>query len=146
VLPRDVPSGWTGPMPDGQSAGPLVGWIDDEQFGVITIGSGSCYPEATAIEATGDASVHRRVQPAAEGSLLGDAVASTCETRLVVDGEEIGSMSSLLEIRGVHAMEDCNGDHWFISQMSQKHSSPSLERKKIKLIKKCSILDLTIFK
>lgn len=56
VLPRDVPSGWTGPMPDGQSAGPLVGWIDDEQFGVITIGSGSCYPEATAIEATGDAS------------------------------------------------------------------------------------------
>ncbi|WP_261165654.1 hypothetical protein [Microbacterium sp. Marseille-Q6965] len=56
VLPRDVPSGWTGPQPDGESAGPLVGWIDDEQFGVITLGSGSCYPEATAIEATGEGS------------------------------------------------------------------------------------------
>jgi len=57
ILPRDVPSGWSGPAPDIDSGEPVAGWIDDEQFGVITYGSGSCYPEATAIEATGPAAV-----------------------------------------------------------------------------------------
>ncbi len=48
--------------------------------------------ELVVYQATGDASVHRRTQPILDGSVLGDAVTATLETRLVVDGEEIGAL------------------------------------------------------
>ena len=38
------PRSWDGPVPDPLTGQPAAGWIDDDEFAVITMGSGSCPP------------------------------------------------------------------------------------------------------
>jgi hypothetical protein len=41
---QGIPDGWDGPAPDPLTGQPSAGWIDDDEFAVITMGSGSCPP------------------------------------------------------------------------------------------------------
>lgn len=51
---QGIPDDWTGPAPDPLTGEPAAGWIDDDEFAVITMGSGSCPPVPSEPEAVGD--------------------------------------------------------------------------------------------
>jgi hypothetical protein len=50
---RGIPEVWSGPNIDPLEGGPVVGWIDDDEFAVVTMGSGSCPPVAREPEVVG---------------------------------------------------------------------------------------------
>lgn len=52
---RGVPETWTGPELDLLNGTPAVGWLSDDEFGVVTIGSSACPPVATSLEVVGAA-------------------------------------------------------------------------------------------
>jgi len=45
-----LPEGWTGPAPDLLEVVPVVGWVNADEFGIVTIGSSSCPPVASAFK------------------------------------------------------------------------------------------------
>lgn len=54
---RGIPDGWEGPNPDLLDGVPVVGWVSDTEFGVVTMGSGSCPAVAGELQILGDDSV-----------------------------------------------------------------------------------------
>lgn len=55
---RGVPAEWDGPAPDPEQGEPIVGWIGETEFGVVTMGSSSCPPVVTDYEASDAGHVH----------------------------------------------------------------------------------------
>ena len=49
---QGIPDDWDGPVPDPLTGQPAAGWIDDDEFAVITMGSGSCPPVPSEPEVT----------------------------------------------------------------------------------------------
>ncbi|GAA1527512.1 hypothetical protein BJ978_001437 [Agromyces terreus] len=39
---RGLPDNWAGPNPDLLTGDPIVGWVGESEFGLITFGSSSC--------------------------------------------------------------------------------------------------------
>lgn len=54
-----VPENWNGPAPDLIEGNPAVGWLgeDEDEFGVMTFGSSTCLPIASAFDVIGPADV-----------------------------------------------------------------------------------------
>lgn len=51
---RGAPENWEGPDPDPFDLRPVVGWVSDTEFGVITLGSSSCPAVAGELQVVAD--------------------------------------------------------------------------------------------
>ena len=60
---QGIPDDWDGPVPDPLTGEPAAGWIDDDEFAVITMGSGSCPPVPSEPEVTSPGEVRIEFGP-----------------------------------------------------------------------------------
>ncbi|KAF2412864.1 hypothetical protein B1729_12845 [Microbacterium sp. B35-04] len=60
---QGIPDSWNGPVPDPLTGQPAAGWIDDDEFAVITMGSGSCPPVPSEPEVADAGAVHIEFGP-----------------------------------------------------------------------------------
>lgn len=74
---RGIPDGWSGPQPDPLGGVPVVGWVDDDEFGVITMGSGSCPAVAQEPEVVSDAEIRIDFGPSPYDPCTADMAATT---------------------------------------------------------------------
>jgi hypothetical protein len=51
---KGAPESWEGPDPDLLDLRPVVGWVSDTEFGVITLGSSSCPAVAGELQVIAD--------------------------------------------------------------------------------------------
>ena len=60
---QGIPDGWDGPVPDPLTGQPSAGWIDGDEFAVITMGSGSCPPVPSEPDVVNAGEVHIEFGP-----------------------------------------------------------------------------------
>jgi hypothetical protein len=47
---KGLPEGWQGPDPDFDNGHPVVGWLSEDEFGVVTMSSSGCPPVAQDLQ------------------------------------------------------------------------------------------------
>lgn len=79
---RGIPDDWEGPMPDPLTDEPSAGWIDDDEFAIITMGSGSCPPVPSAPQVRGSGEVEVEFGPSPNNPCTADMGPTTHVFRL----------------------------------------------------------------
>ncbi|GAA1815365.1 hypothetical protein GCM10009749_26380 [Agromyces neolithicus] len=74
---KGMPDGWEGPDPDLFNGDPVVGWVSDTEFGVITVGSGSCPAVAGELQVLGSDEVQVEFGPSPHDPCTADMAATT---------------------------------------------------------------------
>ena len=74
---KGLPPDWVGPDLDLLTGDPVVGWVGDTEFGVITIGSSSCPPVAGELEVLGTDEVQIGFRPSPHDLCTADMAATT---------------------------------------------------------------------
>ncbi|GAA1794526.1 hypothetical protein GCM10009748_32140 [Agromyces lapidis] len=88
---RGMPEGWTGPDPDLLDGEPVVGWVSDTEFGVVTMGSSSCPAVARELEVLGAREVQIEFGQSPNDPCTADMAATTHVFELppTVDGRPV---------------------------------------------------------
>ena len=79
---KGTPPGWDGPGPDPLNGQPVVGWVSDTEFGVITIGSSSCPAVAGELEVLDADEVQVEFGPSPRNPCTADMAPTTHVFRL----------------------------------------------------------------
>ena len=74
---KGAPDGWEGRDPDLLNGDPVVGWVSDTEFGVITMGSGSCPAVASELEILDVDEVRVEFGPSPHNPCTADMAATT---------------------------------------------------------------------
>lgn len=74
---KGVPSEWNGPGSDLLNGHPVVGWVSDTEFGVITVGSSSCPAVAGELEALGTDKIQIEFGPSPHNPCTADMASTT---------------------------------------------------------------------
>lgn len=85
---KGVPAGWDGPDPDLLDAHPVVGWVSDTEFGVITAGSSSCPVVAGELEVLSTDEMRIEFGPSPHDPCTADMAATTHVFELPTEVEE----------------------------------------------------------
>lgn len=88
---RGVPERWTGTGPDLLDGKPVVGWVSDTEFGVVTTGSSSCPAVARELEVLGADEVQIEFGQSPNDPCTADMAATTHVFELppAVDGRPV---------------------------------------------------------
>ena len=74
---QGMPDGWEGPDPDLLNGHPVVGWVSDTEFGVITVGSSSCPAVASELQVLDADEVRVEFGPSPHDPCTADMAATT---------------------------------------------------------------------
>lgn len=74
---KGIPDRWDGPDRDLLNGDPVVGWVSDTEFGVITVGSGSCPAVASELQILGSDEVRVEFGPSPHNPCTADMAATT---------------------------------------------------------------------
>ncbi|MFC9558304.1 hypothetical protein [Agromyces sp. NPDC056965] len=74
---RGMPDGWEGPGPDLPDGHPVVGWVSEAAFGVITVGSSSCPSVASELQVLDTDEVRVEFGPSPHDPCTADMAATT---------------------------------------------------------------------
>ncbi|MEF3403536.1 hypothetical protein [Agromyces sp. CCNWLW203] len=74
---KGIPDGWAGPDPDLLNVDPVVGWVNDTEFGVITQGSSSCPAIASELQVLDADEVRVEFGPSRHDPCTADMAATT---------------------------------------------------------------------
>ena len=74
---KGIPDGWNGPDPDLLNGDPVVGWVNDTEFGVITQGSSSCPHVASELKVLHADEVRVEFGPSPHNPCTADMAATT---------------------------------------------------------------------
>lgn len=72
-----LPETWDGPAPDLISGNPTVGWLTNDEFGVVTVSSSSCPPVAVSFDVAGRADVRIAFEESSQDPCTADMGATT---------------------------------------------------------------------
>lgn len=74
---KGVPADWDGPDPDLLNGQPIVGWVSDTEFGIVTVGSSSCPAVAGELEVVGADALQIEFEPSSRDPCTADMAATT---------------------------------------------------------------------
>ncbi|MET4158154.1 hypothetical protein [Agromyces sp. PvR057] len=83
--------GWDGPALDLMNDSPAIGWLSDDEFGVVTIGSSSCPVVAERVQVLASDELQIDFGPSPHDPCTADAAATThvFELPSTVDGRPV---------------------------------------------------------
>ncbi|MDR6906079.1 hypothetical protein J2X63_001765 [Agromyces sp. 3263] len=74
---KGLPKGWEGTGPDLLSGSPTAGWVNEDEFGIVTIGSSSCPPVAGDLQVMAPDQVTISFSPSPHDACTADMAATT---------------------------------------------------------------------